>query len=157
VAYSDFVRQAKRNEVAKVVVDGAALTYTLRPSAEWVRSLPAEARERVTLTTVRPADLAAPYDALLANGVALSALDSRAPGGLFGRLLVSCWNRPVGAWCRDALAHKCVCVSRMRRSCTAPARRWWWRRSAASAGAAPRDSAAAPAAATPPRSRPRAR
>jgi ABC-type oligopeptide transport system substrate-binding subunit len=84
------VRHAGRNEVARVVVDGATVTYQLRPNAQWLRALPREyqqSSQRFTLTTVRPSDYQAPYATLLANQVPFSAVDKKA-GGLLGSLLV---------------------------------------------------------------------
>jgi len=87
VSFSEFVKNARRNDVARVVVDGNRLTFTLRPSSEVLKSVPKEVdRSKFAFETVRPGDYSTPYEKLIENGVQVSAVDRR--GGGIGSLFV---------------------------------------------------------------------
>lgn len=88
VGYSHFLRSVKKNEIQRLAVDGTTLSFQMRPSSEFLRSMPKELDPaRLTFQTIRPADLQTPYDTLLANGVDFSAVDRRAGGGVLGNVL----------------------------------------------------------------------
>lgn len=88
VGYSHFLRSVKKNEIQRLAVDGTTLSFQMRPSSEFLRSMPKELDPtRLTFQTIRPVDLQTPYETLLANGVDFSAVDRRAGGGVLGNVL----------------------------------------------------------------------
>ena len=81
VAYSEFLKSVKKNEISKLVVDGVRISYILKPSSDIFTSAPEELdRNSFSFETTRPTDLPTPYDLLISNGVQFSALDKRGGG-----------------------------------------------------------------------------
>ena len=90
ISFSEFVKSVRRNEIARVVVDGNHLSYALQPTAQMfskgaLKDVAFDQR-KITFETTRPTDWPTPYEAMLANGVQISAIEKK--GGLFGTLLV---------------------------------------------------------------------
>lgn len=87
VAFSEFVRKVKSDEVHSVAFDGLHITYTLKPTSPLVPTPPEGSKEaKVSFSTVRPADYNIPYEVLETNQVQFSALDRR--GNKFMTILV---------------------------------------------------------------------
>ena len=94
ISFSEFVRSVRRNEIARVVVDGNHLSYALQPKSEIfikgaLKDIAFDQR-KISFETMRPTDWPTPYETMLANGVQISAVEKK--GGLFGTVLVSAGN-----------------------------------------------------------------
>mmetsp|Transcript_33919 Transcript_33919/g.96089 ORF Transcript_33919/g.96089 Transcript_33919/m.96089 type:complete len:439 (+) Transcript_33919:200-1516(+) len=80
VPFSEFMQQVKSNDVQAVTVDGVNLSYTLRPNSPRLKALqlPDGAENlRISYSTIRPADMSTPYDAMLHNKIQFQAVDKR--------------------------------------------------------------------------------
>ena len=78
VPFSEFVARVKANDVEAVQMDGAEMTFTLRPTSKTLREMPEGSDSvRLTYTTTRPADYPTPYDALEQHSVRFSAVEKR--------------------------------------------------------------------------------
>lgn len=89
VAYSDFLKAVRHNEVSRVVVnsDGGVISYALRQSSEIFKNAPKGLDSaKFSFETVRPVDFPMPYETLMSNNVPFSAMEKK--GGFFGGILV---------------------------------------------------------------------
>eukprot|EP00887_Chlorella_sp_A99_P001200 scaffold14.g1200.t1 len=76
VAFSEFVKQLRRNEVQRVTVDGSTLAFVPRPRSSLYKLLPEHLdRGHLSFQTIKPADYPTPYDLMLSNNVQFSAVD----------------------------------------------------------------------------------
>lgn len=78
VPFSTFVQHTNQQQISAVTVDGTHLTYSLRPDADLIQSLPESAQSvKIAFQTTRPADYAMPYDTLLKNGIQFGAVETQ--------------------------------------------------------------------------------
>eukprot|EP00240_Pyramimonas_obovata_P002643 CAMPEP_0118928456 /NCGR_PEP_ID=MMETSP1169-20130426/5702_1 /TAXON_ID=36882 /ORGANISM="Pyramimonas obovata, Strain CCMP722" /LENGTH=708 /DNA_ID=CAMNT_0006870431 /DNA_START=628 /DNA_END=2754 /DNA_ORIENTATION=- len=97
VSYSDFIRKVKANEVADVMIDSAHISWQPHPRLPKGRSATDPPGEEVIteLRTVRPADMATPYDQLQANNVNFGAPDRRSANRLVSLMLLGLYASVV--------------------------------------------------------------
>lgn len=90
ISFSEFVKSVRRNEIARVVVDGNHLSYALQPKSEiFIKGALKDVafdQRKISFETMRPTDWPTPYETMLANGVQISAVEKK--GGMFGNVLV---------------------------------------------------------------------
>lgn len=78
VAFSEFIRRVKNDDVRSVFSDGASLSFTVKPTSSLLAGLPdTGAAVDVTFSTTRPADYSIPYATMEANGVEFGAVGRR--------------------------------------------------------------------------------
>ncbi len=90
ITFSEFVKSVRRNEIARVVVDGNHLSYALQPTSQIftkgaLKDVAFDQR-KITFETTRPTDWPTPYETMLANGVQISAVEKK--GGILSTMLV---------------------------------------------------------------------
>jgi hypothetical protein len=88
VAFSEFIKSVKKDDVRSITMEGATISYALRPSSRLLAKPPQGVdASRLSFSTTRPADYAVPYELLERNGVPYSAVAKGGGGGL-GTVLV---------------------------------------------------------------------
>ncbi|GMH42487.1 hypothetical protein BSKO_10406 [Bryopsis sp. KO-2023] len=81
VPFSEFIRRVKSNDVDTVQMDGAEITFSVRPNSRLLTDVPEGLDPvRVSYSTVRPGDYPTPYEVLEHHGVRFSAVEKKGNG-----------------------------------------------------------------------------
>lgn len=93
VAFSEFIRRVKTDDVQSVFTDGSQLVFAVKPSSTLLQGVPEGSQATsITFSTLQPQDYSIPYGTMEANGVEFGAVNKRDNRMSTVMVRASCWR-----------------------------------------------------------------